>query len=126
DPEIVRTSLAAVILRMLQMRIGDIRNFPFVESPDNRLINDGFQLLSELRAVDAQGQLTDTGRTLSRLPVDPRRGQMLVAANKLGAVSEVLVIVAMLSIQDPRERPADKRPAAEEKHRHSPDKHSDL
>ncbi len=126
DPEIVRTSLAAVILRMLQMRIGDIRNFPFVESPDNRLINDGFQLLSELRAVDAQGQLTDTGRTLSRLPVDPRLGQMLVAANKLGAVSEVLVIVAMLSIQDPRERPADKRQAADEKHRQWLDKDSDF
>lgn len=126
DPEIVRTNLAAVILQMLQMRIGDIRDFPFVDSPDNRLINDGFQLLVELKAVDENGRMTDAGRTLSKLPVDPRIGKMLITASSLGSLREVTTIAALLSIQDPRERPADKKQAADEKHRQWRDKGSDF
>ncbi|MGD9660627.1 MAG: ATP-dependent RNA helicase HrpA [Porticoccaceae bacterium] len=126
DPEIVRTNLAAVILQMLQMRIGDIRNFPFVDAPDNRLINDGYQLLTELEAVDSKGQLSQTGKILAKLPVDPRIGKMLATASEQGALREVLVIAAMLSLQDPRERPADKRQAADEKHRQWQDKESDF
>ncbi len=126
DPEIVRTNLAAVILRMLQMRIGDIRDFPFVDPPDRRLINDGFQLLAELGAVDDDSRLTDLGRELSRLPVDPRLGRMLVAAGREGALREVMVMVSALSIQDPRERPADKRQAADQQHREWLDRGSDF
>jgi len=84
DPEIVRTNLASVILQMLQLKIGDIRDFPFVEAPDQRLINDGFSLLQELHAVTPQGELTETGRQLSRIPADPRLGRMLLAAGKEG------------------------------------------
>jgi len=126
DPEIVRTNLASVILQMLQLKIGDIRDFPFVEAPDQRLINDGFSLLQELHAVTLQGELTETGRQLSRIPADPRLGRMLLAAGKEGALRELLVIVSALSVQDPRERPADKQQAADEKHRQWQDKHSDF
>jgi ATP-dependent helicase HrpA len=126
DPEIRRTNLAAVILRMLDLRLGDIREFPFIEPPDQRQINDGFQLLAELEAITADGGLTEIGRQLSRLPVDPRLGRMLVAARAEGCLREVLVIVAGLSIQDPRERPADKRQAAAERHRQWADEHSDF
>lgn len=126
DPEIVRTNLAAVILKMLQMKIGDIRDFPFVDRPDNRLISDGFQLLVELKAVDEKGRMTDIGQALSKLPVDPRIGKMLVMASTLGSLREVTTIAALLSIQDPRERPADKRQAADEKHRQWRDKNSDF
>jgi len=126
DPEIVRTNLASVILQMLQMRIGDIRDFPFVDAPDQRLINDGFSLLQELQAVNRRGELTRIGRQLSRLPADPRLGRMLVAAAQEGALKEVLIIVSALSVQDPRERPADKQQAADEKHRQWQDKDSDF
>ncbi len=126
DPEIVRTNLASVILRMLQLRIGDVRHFPFVDAPDSRLINDGFQLLSELGAVDGKGALTPLGVQLGTLPVDPRLGRMLVAASHEGSLREVLVIVAVLSLQDPRERPADKRQAADEKHRQWQHRESDF
>ena len=126
DPEIQRTNLAAVILRMLELRLGDVRDFPFLDSPDGRLVNDGFQLLAELGAIDAESALTDIGRTLARLPVDPRLGRMLVAAVAEGCLSEALVIVAGLSVQDPRERPADKRQAADERHRQWADPHSDF
>jgi len=126
DPEIVRTNLASVILRMLHLRIGDVRHFPFVDAPDSRLINDGFQLLSELGAVDARGELTPLGVQLSTLPVDPRLGRMLLAASREGSLREVLVIVSALSLQDPRERPADKRQAADEKHRQWHHRESDF
>ncbi len=126
DPEIIRTNLASVILKMLHMRIGDIRDFPFVEAPDHRLINDGFSLLTELQAVNSRGELTPIGRQLCRIPVDPRMGRMLMAAAKEGALREVLVIVSALSVQDPRERPADKQQAADEKHRQWQDKESDF
>lgn len=126
DPEIVRTNLAAVILQMLQLRIGDIRDFPFIDPPDQRLINDGFSLLQELRAVRKGGSLSKAGRMLSAMPVDPRLGTMLLAAAEQGALREVLIIVAVLSIQDPRERPAEKQQAADEKHAQWRDKDSDF
>ena len=126
DPEIVRTNLAAVILQMLRLRIGSVRDFPFVELPDSRLINDGFALLKELDAVDGNERLTAAGRPLSQLQVDPRMGRMLLSAATGGCLKEVLIIVSMLSIQDPRERPADKRQAADEKHRDWLDKDSDF
>jgi len=126
DPEIVRTNLAAVILQMMRLGIGSVRDFPFIEPPDSRLINDGFLLLKELDAVDGQERLTSTGKPLSQFPVDPRMGRMLLAGAEQGSLREVLIIVAMLSIQDPRERPADKRQAADEKHRQWLDKDSDF
>lgn len=126
DPEIVRTNLGAVILQMLRLRIGDIRNFPFVDPPDQRLINDGFNLLKELGAVKDNETLTASGRQLAQIPVDPRLAAMLLAAAGQGALREVLVIVAVLSIQDPRERPADKRQAADEKQAQWRDRESDF
>lgn len=117
DPEILRTNLAAVVLQMLHLRIGDVRRFPFVDKPDKRQISDGFKLLEELHAVDKKGELTATGRQLNRLPLDPRLGRMVIEANQQGCLQEVLVIVSALTIQDPRERPADKQQAADEKHR---------
>ncbi len=126
DAEIRRTNLAAVILQMLQLKLGDIADFPFVDPPDSRYINDGFKLLEELRAVDAKRRLTDIGRTLARLPVDPRIGRMIVEAARRDALAEVLVIASALSVQDPRERPHDKRQQADEKHKQYADEHSDF
>ena len=126
DPEILRTNLAAVILRMLELRLGDVRDFPFLDSPDRRQINDGFQLLAELGAIDADNALTAIGRTLARLPVDPRLGRVLVAAAGEGCLAEALVIVAGLSVQDPRDRPVDRRQAADERHRQWADPQSDF
>nr|WP_194710043.1 ATP-dependent RNA helicase HrpA [Pseudoalteromonas sp. S16_S37] len=121
DPEILRTNLASVILQMLGLGLGDITEFPFVQAPDSRNINDGIALLEELEAVHPSKRrqstkLTQSGRTLSRLPIDPRLAKMVFTADKLGALREVIVIVAALSIQDPRERPQEKRGAADEKH----------
>ncbi|MCX2780069.1 ATP-dependent RNA helicase HrpA [Microbulbifer thermotolerans] len=126
DAEILRTNLAAVILQMLQLRIGDIRDFPFVDPPDQRLINDGYKLLQELQALDARGKVTPLGRTLSRLPLDPRLGRMLAAAAARGSLREMLIIVSALAVQDPRERPAEKRQAADEKHRQWQHQESDF
>ncbi|EXJ09882.1 ATP-dependent RNA helicase HrpA [Nitrincola nitratireducens] len=126
DAEIQRTNLAAVILNMLQLGLGDIARFPFVDPPDSRFINDGFKLLEELGAVTSKRQLTALGRDLARLPVDPRIARMLVAANHLGSLTEVLVIASALSVQDPRERPHDKRQAADEKHQAYLDDDSDF
>jgi len=126
DAEIQRTNLAAVILNMLQLGLGDIARFPFVDPPDSRFINDGFKLLEELGAVTPKRQLTPLGRDLARLPVDPRIARMLVAANRLGSLTEVLVIASALSVQDPRERPHDKRQAADEKHQAYLDENSDF
>lgn len=125
-PEILRTNLAAVILQMLQLRIGDVRHFPFLEPPDNRLINDGFALLKELQAVDSKDRLTSSGQRQAQFSVDPRLARMLLAAETEGCVREVLVIAAALSIQDPRERPADKRQAADQQHAQWRDKSSDF
>ncbi|RLA48216.1 MAG: ATP-dependent RNA helicase HrpA, partial [Gammaproteobacteria bacterium] len=125
-PEILRTNLAAVILQMLRLRIGDVRRFPFLEPPDNRQVNDGFALLKELKAVDKKEGLSATGRKLAHFSVDPRLATMLIAAQRENCVREVLIIVSALSIQDPRERPADKREAADQQHRQWRDKSSDF
>lgn len=114
DPEILRTNLASVILQMTALGLGDIGKFPFVEPPDRRNVQAGQQLLEELGAISGQ-RLTKIGQRLARLPVDPRLGRMLVEAERLGCVRDVLVIVAALSLQDPRERPGADRPAEQAK-----------
>ncbi len=121
EPEIRRTNLASVILQMAALDLGDIEAFPFVEAPDLRNIRDGIALLEELDAVDPEYQstkrwLTPDGKQLARLPVDPRLGRMVIEANRLRCLHEVMVIAAGLSVQDPRERPSDKREAAAESH----------
>jgi ATP-dependent helicase HrpA len=125
DPEILRTNLASVILQMTSLGLGDIAAFPFVEPPDRRQISDGVQLLQELGALDA-GDLTEMGRQLAQLPVDPRLGRMVLEAAKNGCVREVMIITSALSIQDPRERPTDKQEAAQQKHARFADKTSDF
>ena len=137
DPEILRTNLASVILQMLALGLGDIAAFPFVQPPDNRNINDGFRLLEEIQAI-AKGkdnrktkqsgkmQLTPLGRQVARLPIDPRYARMVIEAERTNALSEVMVIAAGLSIQDPRERPQEKRQQADEKHSEYHDKDSDF
>ncbi len=125
-PEIHRTNLAAVILQMKSLGLGDIEAFPFVDAPDSRMVNDGYKLLQELGAIDRQQKLLDVGRKLARLPIDPRIGRMVLAAIEEGALAEVLVIASALSIQDARERPADKQQAADEKHREFKDEASDF
>jgi ATP-dependent helicase HrpA len=140
DPEILRTNLATVILQMLSLDLGEIDDFPFVEAPDNRNINDGVKLLEELAALDngtnnkikqkrAQYQvtrLTKSGRLLSKFPIDPRLAKMVLTAIDLGCIEQVLIIVSALSIQDPRERPHEKQQAADEKHNRFKDKNSDF
>ena len=116
DPEILRTSLAAVILRMAALELGDIEAFPFIDPPDKRQVRDGIRLLQELGAIDDAGRLTHTGRRLSQLPVDPRLGRMILEAGRTGCAAEVIPIVAALSIQDPRERPADLQAQADQAH----------
>ena len=126
DPEILRTNLASVILQMLALRLGDVARFPFVEPPDSRQIGDGFKLLEELGAVDHQRQLTDIGRQLAQLPVDPRLARMVLAGIQHGALREITIIASALSIQDPRERPTDKQQAADQSHRRFLDQDSDF
>lgn len=116
EPEILRSSLASVILRMAALRLGDVAEFPFIEAPSSRLIADGYLLLQELGAVDARRQITDTGLQLARLPLDPRVGRMILAAKRENCLREILIIASVLSIQDPRERPMDKREAADNAH----------
>ncbi len=116
EPEIQRTNLAAVILQMKQLGFGEIRDFPFIDPPDRRLIKDGYRLLLELGALDGEQRITRLGRQLARLPVDPRIARMLLAAAHGHCLREVLVIAAALSVQDPRERPLDKQQAADEAH----------
>lgn len=126
DPEILRTNLASVILQMVTLGLGDIKQFPFLEPPDNRQINDGYKLLEELGAVTGKRRITGLGRTMARLPLDPRLARMLVAASELGSLSELLVVIAGLSVQDPRERPQDKQQAADQAHSQWNDKESDF
>ncbi|MDT0487806.1 ATP-dependent RNA helicase HrpA [Streptomyces doebereineriae] len=131
DAEILRTNLASVILQMTAAGLGDIEKFPFIDPPDHRNIRDGVQLLQELNALDpaqkdARKRLTDTGRKLAQLPVDPRLARMVLEADKNGCVREVMVIAAALSIQDPRERPADKQTQADQQHARFKDETSDF
>lgn len=126
DAEIHRTNLAAVILQMQVMRLGSIEQFPFVDAPDRRMVNDGYKLLEELGAVDAKGKLTANGRALSKLPVDPKIGRMVLASAEQNCLKEMLIIASALSIQDPRERPVDKKQAADEKHSRFVDPESDF
>lgn len=130
DPEILRTNLASVILQMLALGLGDIQQFPFLQKPDSRFINDGIKLLEELGALTPgrqQGlQLTALGKQLSRLPVDPKLARMILAAAGQHCLREVLVITAALSIQDPRERPLDKQQKADELHGRFTDPDSDF
>ncbi|GAB3446347.1 ATP-dependent RNA helicase HrpA [Phycicoccus ginsengisoli] len=149
EPEVQRTSLASVILQMTALGLGDVARFPFVDAPDPRQVADGVRLLEELQAFDtvAEGsgyavepgeeavsprrrgrerRLTAYGRSLARLPVDPRLGRMLIEAGKLGCTREAIVIVAALSMQDPRERPADKQTQADQAHARFRDEHSDF
>jgi ATP-dependent helicase HrpA len=117
DPEILRTSLASVILLMAALDLGKVADFPFLDPPDSRNVADGIRLLEELGAVSGGGsRLTDVGRKLARLPVDPRLGRMILEAGRNGCAREVLIIAAALSIQDPRERPAESREAADALH----------
>ncbi len=116
EPEILRSSLASVILRMAALRLGDVTEFPFIEAPSSRLIADGYLLLQELGAVDSKRQITETGLQLAKLPLDPRVGRMILAARREHCLKEILIIASVLSIQDPRERPMDKREAADNAH----------
>jgi ATP-dependent helicase HrpA len=116
DPEIRRAALAGVILRMLSLGLGRIEDFPFLEPPDPRAVADGWQQLAELGAVDEHRKLSTTGRLMARMPVDVKLARMLVAANTHGVLREMLSIAAFLGIQDPRERPADQRAAADNAH----------
>lgn len=131
DPEILRTNLASVVLQMATLKLGDIRKFPFLQRPDERFINDGIRLLEELGAMQKVAKrqppkLTAIGRALGRLPVDPRLGRMVLAAEEFSSVREILIIVAGLSIQDPRERPHDKQQKADELHKRFLDNDSDF
>jgi ATP-dependent helicase HrpA len=125
DPEILRTNLASVILQMAAIGLGDVPKFPFIDPPDARNIADGLTLLAELNAFK-DGRITGLGRKLARLPVDPRIGRMILEADRNGCVREVLIIASALSIQDPRERPADAQQAADDKHRRFADPDSDF
>ncbi|WP_257210351.1 ATP-dependent RNA helicase HrpA [Actinomyces ruminis] len=144
EPEILRTSLASVILQMAALGLGDVQDFPFLDAPDARAVRDGIQLLGEIGAIETSGRdgsgrrrggrgdgvggprLTEVGRRLARLPIDPRLGRMLLQAGELGCVSEVMVIVAALSMQDVRERPADHQEAADALHRRFAEPTSDF
>ncbi|MGE0329438.1 MAG: ATP-dependent RNA helicase HrpA [Ramlibacter sp.] len=116
DPEILRSSLAGVILRMKSLHLGDVARFPFIEPPSGRAIADGYQLLSELGAVDDANELTPMGQELARLPLDPRVGRMILEARARGALDEVLVIASALSVQDVRDRPMDAQQQADQAH----------
>lgn len=131
DPEILRTNLASVILQMTALGLGDIEAFPFVEAPDKRNIQDGVRLLEELGAVKEESknsnkQLTEVGRKLARLPIDPRLARMVLEAPRMGCLKEVMIIASALSIQDPRERPSDKQQSSDDKHRRFHHEESDF
>jgi ATP-dependent helicase HrpA len=126
DPEILRSSLASVILRMKALGLRDVESFPFVEPPAPRAVADGYALLAELGAVDEARELTETGRTLAKLPIDPRIGRMVLAAKQEGALPEVLVVASALSVPDPRDRPLERAQAADDAHRKFADEKSDF
>ncbi|AVP58070.1 ATP-dependent RNA helicase HrpA [Pulveribacter suum] len=126
DPEILRSSLAGVILRMKSLGLGEVINFPFLQAPSGRAIADGYQLLQELGAVDERGQLLATGRELARLPLDPRVGRMIVEGRERGALAEVLIVAAALSVQDVRDRPMDAQQQADQQHAKFDDEKSEF
>jgi ATP-dependent helicase HrpA len=126
DPEILRSSLAGVILRMKSLGLGNVEDFPFLEAPPKKAIADGYALLAELNAVDERNDLTPIGRELARLPLDPRIGRMILEAREREALNEVLVIASALSVQDVRDRPLEQQAAADEKHRKFDDERSEF
>ncbi|MCB1949320.1 ATP-dependent RNA helicase HrpA [Nitrosomonas sp.] len=126
DPEILRSSLASVILRMKSLKIGDVENFPFLEPPSARMIADGYQLLTELGGVDENKRLTRLGWQLAKFPIDPRIARMVLAAKHENCLHEVLIIAAALSLQDPRDRPFEHQDAADQAHRRFLDERSDF
>ncbi len=126
DPEIKRTGLAGVILRMKSLDLGDVESFPFLDPPQSRSVTEGYRVLEELGAIDAARELTPLGRQLARFPVDPRIARMILAGAERGCLDDVLVIAAALNIQDPRERPRDLQQRADELHRRFRDERSDF
>nr|MDQ3959737.1 ATP-dependent RNA helicase HrpA [Pseudomonadota bacterium] len=126
DPEILRTNLASVILRLKSLHLGEVEDFPFIDPPDSRYVKAGYKLLEELGAVDEARQLTTSGRQLARLPLDPRLGRMLLAGQTEHCLAELLIIVSALSVQDPRERPLEASQKADEAHRPFADERSDF
>jgi len=126
QPEIQRTNLSSVILQMQILRMGDVAKFPFLDAPDKRLINDGFKQLFELGALNPQRKLTELGRQIARLPIDPQLARIVLQAAKESSLTEILIIVSALAIQDPREYPQEKREAAQQKHSVYKDKDSDF
>src|SRR5262249_55420802 len=126
DPEILRSSLASVILRMASLDLPSPDRFPFVEPPSPRAISDGYQLLQELDAIDGERRLTERGRELARLPLDPRIGRILQAARERRCLAEALVIASALAVPDPRERPLDRTQAADQAHLRFRDERSDF
>ena len=126
EPEILRTNLGSVILQMLNLKLGQVEKFPFIERPEQRQINDGYQLLLELQAVDGKRMITKSGRQMAKLPIDLRLGRMLLEASKRGSLNEVITIVSALAVQDPRERPHEHQQASDEKHREFWDEKSDF
>ncbi|MGO4378577.1 ATP-dependent RNA helicase HrpA [Pseudoduganella sp. RAF19] len=126
DPEILRSSLASVILRMKSLHLTDVESFPFIEPPLGRAIADGYQLLQELGAVDEDNKLTQLGRKLAKLPLDPRVGRMILAAQEYHCLTEVLIVASALSVQDPRDRPIEHQQAADEQHKKFADEKSEF
>jgi ATP-dependent helicase HrpA len=126
EPEVLRTNLASLVLQMAALGLGSPEEFPFLDAPDARLLNDGYRLLLELGAVDGERRITRMGRQMASLPVDPRLARILVESVRSGCVEDCLTIVAFLSIQDPRERPSDKTEAADERHAQFADERSDF
>ena len=126
DPEILRSSLAGVILRMMALRLGAVEEFPFLEAPPKKAIADGYALLAELGAVDEDNAITPIGRELARLPLDPRIGRMILAARERGALNEVLIIASALAVQDVRDRPLEQQAAADAQHRKFDDEKSEF
>ncbi len=125
-PELLRSSLAGVILRMKSLGLPDIETFPFLDAPEPKRVRDGYQLLQELNAIDETNRLTKIGQQLAQLPLDPRIGRMLIAARETACLAEMLVIAAALTAQDPRERPHEQTQAADEKHKRFADENSDF
>jgi ATP-dependent helicase HrpA len=126
DPEILRSSLAAVILRMKSLKIGAVENFPFLDPPLPRMVADGYQLLAELGAMDEANALTSIGWRMAKFPIDPKIARMILAAKEENCLSEVLIIASALSVQDPRDRPFERQEAADRAHQRFQDERSDF